>query len=58
MEAKLRILMLNNLVKKIKFFLLHDKNRKSQISTLFFYHFIIDCFGKSMAPFGGTFLSS
>jgi len=62
MEAKLRILLLNNLVKKNLHFLLHreisDKNRKSLISVLFFYHFIIDYFRKPMAPSGGTYFCS
>jgi len=48
MEAKLFLLLPE----------ISDKNRKSQISIFFFYHLIIDYFGKSMAPSGGTFLCS
>jgi len=60
MKAKLPILLLNNLVKKNSKYFNYirrypTKTEKVKFLFLFFYVFIIDYFGKSMAPFGGTF---
>jgi len=55
MEAKLYILLLNNLVKKNHQIFITSRDIP-EISILFFCH--IDYFGKSMASFGGTFLCS